>query len=385
MSQNQSPSAPDGQKEPAAPSFDWAAVKEFVAKELAPNADQYDQAGYLPQEVLTRMCDLRLWGAVLPLAEGGSGLDTVSFGTLHEEISRGDSSVRNLLTVHSMVAASVSRWGDATQREQWLPDLASGAIRGAFGLSEPQAGSDTAGITATAQPRNGNWVLNGHKKWITGARTADLFLMFALVNGRAAAFLVPRDTPGLTVVPISGLLGARSSMLGEVLMSDVVTGPDALLGPQQFGAAMVMNSALDVGRFSVASGSVGIAQGCLDACADYTAKRTVRGRPIRELQLIRAKLADMVTDTRAARQLCEHAGRLKDAGDQRSIMATWIAKYFASKAAARIASDAVQIHGANGCGSEYPVQRYFRDAKLGEIVEGSSEIQQLLISDEAFR
>ena len=372
-------------QEHTAPAFDWSAVKDFVDKELAPNANQNDRDECLPADVLERMTDLRLWGAVLPAAEGGAGIGTVAFGTLHEEISRGDTSVRNLLTVHSMVAASVSRWGDATQREQWLPDLASGAVKGAFCLTEPQAGSDTSGITAEARQHNGSWVLNGHKKWITGAQTADLFLVFALHNGRQTAFLLPRNTPGVSVVPITGLLGARASMLGEVTMRDAVAGPDALLGPAQFGAAMVMNGALDVGRFSVASGSVGIAQGCLDACADYTAKRTVRGRPIRELQLIRAMLADMVTETRAARQLCEHAGRLKDAGDQRSIMATWIAKYFATKAATRIASNAVQIHGANGCASEYPVQRHYRDAKLSEIVEGSSEIQQLLISDEAFR
>jgi alkylation response protein AidB-like acyl-CoA dehydrogenase len=174
-------------------------------------------------------------------------------------------------------------------------------------------------------------------------------------------------------------------MLAEVTFSDVALDGDALVGPGGFAAGMLLTSTLDLGRYSVASGSVGIIQACLEACTDYTVERKVGGRPLRDLQLIQAKMTDMLTDVRAARLLCAEAGRLKDADEAATIIATWIAKYFASRAAARHAAAAVQIHGANGCGPDYPVARYYRDAKVMEIIEGSNEIQQITIAGQAYR
>jgi alkylation response protein AidB-like acyl-CoA dehydrogenase len=300
-------------------------------------------------------------------------------------VGRGCSSVRSLLTVHTMLSWALMRWGSAQQVQRWAPDLAAGRVLGAFCLSEPGAGSDAAGIATTAVPGAGGWILNGRKKWITGGQRADLFLVFARTDRSTIALLVPRDTPGVRVIPIHDMLGTRSSMLAQIDFRDVALGPDALLGPGSFASGMVLSGTLDLGRFSVASGSVGIIQACLDACVQYTAARTVGGTALRELQLIRAKISDMVTDLRAARLLCAEAGRLKDAADPATIMATWVAKYFASTAAARHATEAVQIHGANGCSPDFPVARYYRDSKVMEIIEGSNEIQRITIADEAYR
>ncbi|MCP3760509.1 acyl-CoA dehydrogenase family protein [Streptomyces sp. TBY4] len=364
---------------------DRASARAFVDEHILPHADAYDRQGAIPEELLERIGAAGLWAPFLPPETGGAGLDMVTLGEIHEEVGRGCSSVRSLLTVHTMLAWTLQRWGTAAQREQWGPLLASGGVLGAFCLSEPGAGSDAAGITTTAVPKGDGWVLNGVKKWTTNGQRADLFLVFAKTESSIGAFLVPRDTPGVTVRPLDDMLGTRASMLAEVTLGDVRLGPDALLGPSGFAAGMVLTGTLDLGRYSVAAGSVGIIQACLDASASYASRRMVGGSPISELPLIQAKLSDMVTDVRAARLLLAEAGRLKDVGDSATLMATWIAKYFASTAAVRHASEAVQVHGANGCSPDYPVARYYRDAKVMEIIEGSNEIQRITIAAEAHR
>jgi alkylation response protein AidB-like acyl-CoA dehydrogenase len=369
----------------APPALDRAAVREFVREHIAPHADAWDRQGAIPDELLARMGDAGLWAPFLPAELGGCGLDMVSLGGLHEEVGRGCSSVRSLLTVHTMLSWALQRWGAREQVERWGPALATGRVLGAFCLSEPGAGSDTAAITTTARPHGGGWVLDGVKTWTTGGQRAGLYLVFARGPASTVALLVPRDAPGVSVRPIDDMLGTRASMLAEVSFSGVELGPDALLGPSGFASGMVLTGTLDLGRYSVACGSVGIIQACLDACTAYTTDRTVGGTALRELPLIRAKLSDMVTDVRAARLLCTEAGRLKDAGDAATIMATWVAKYFASTAAARHAAEAVQIHGANGCSPRFPVARYYRDAKVMEIIEGSNEIQRTTIAGEAYR
>jgi alkylation response protein AidB-like acyl-CoA dehydrogenase len=364
---------------------DRATARAFVDAHIVPAADEFDRAGRVPDELLARMSRARLWAPFLPAAVGGSDLDMVALGAIHEEVGRGCSSVRSLLTVHTMVAWAVQRWGSDAQRGRWLPRLATGETLGAFCLTEPGAGSDATAIATTAARHGDGWRLTGVKKWITGGQRADMFLVFARTERGVAAFLLPSDAPGVRITPITEILGTRASMLAEVELCEAVAGPDALLGPDGFTSGMVLTGTLDLGRYSVAAGSVGIVQACLDACAEYTTRRAVGAGALRDLQLIRAKLTDMVTDVAAGRLLCERAGRLKDAGDAATLNATFIAKYFASRAAARHASEAVQIHGANGCGPDYPVARFYRDAKVMEIIEGSTEIQRITIADEAYR
>ncbi|WP_062216684.1 acyl-CoA dehydrogenase family protein [Streptomyces sp. NBRC 109706] len=364
---------------------DRATARRFVDEHVVPHAGAWDRAGRVPDEVLARIAEAGLWAPFLAPELGGAGTDMVTLGEVHEEFGRGCSSVRSLLTVHTMLAWALRRWGSAEQLDRWGREVATGRVLGAFCLSEPGAGSDTSAITTTARPEGGGWVLDGVKKWTTNGQRADLFLVFARGPAATVALLVPRETPGVTVTPIDDMLGTRASMLAEITFRDVRLGPDALLGPAGFASGMLLTGTLDLGRYSVAAGSVGIVQACLDASAAYTETRTVGGVPLSELPLIRAKVSEMVTDVRAARLLVAEAGRLKDAGDEATLAATWVAKYFASTAAARHASEAVQIHGAAGCAGDHPVSRYYRDAKVMEIIEGSNEIQRTTIAGEAYR
>jgi alkylation response protein AidB-like acyl-CoA dehydrogenase len=369
----------------AAAAVDRAAARAFTDEHIVPFADDWDRAGAVPEELLQQIAGAGLWAPFLPAELGGSGVDMGTLAAVHEEVGRGCSSVRSLLTVHTMASWALQRWGSPAQLDRWARDMAAGRVLGAFCLSEPGAGSDAAGITTTAVPEGDGWRLNGVKKWTTGGQRADLFLVFARSGPSTIALLVPRASPGVTVRPLDDMLGTRASLIAQIEFEDVQLGPDALLGPGAFASGMVLSGTLDLGRLSVAAGSVGIVQACLEAAADYSTKRTVGGSRLQELPLIREKLSDMVTDVRAARLLVAEAARLKDAGDPATIMATWVAKYFASTAAARHASQALQIHGALGFSSGHPAGRFYRDAKVAEVIEGSTEIQRLTIADEAFR
>ncbi|HKQ08674.1 MAG TPA: acyl-CoA dehydrogenase family protein [Blastocatellia bacterium] len=360
-------------------------VRQFCLQEIVPHADQFDRQQRLPPELIDKLAGRGYLGSFLAESWGGSGLDLLTYGLLTEEIGKACSSVRSLLTVHDMVATAILRWGNQEQRAAWLPLLASGQKVAAFAASEPDAGSDLRSVQTTAVSTANGYVLNGLKKWITFGQVADLFLVLARLDDKPSAFLVERHRSGLSTRPIGDLLGVRASMLAEVELTDCRVPASHLLGRAGFGLASVISTALGMGRYSVAWGCVGIAQACLDACVRYTSQRRQFGAPLKEHQLIRQMISDMVVNVKAARMLCCRAACLKISGDPREVMETLIAKYFASQAAMKSASDAVQIHGANGCGGQYPVQRYMRDAKIMEIIEGSNQLQQLLIADYGYQ
>jgi alkylation response protein AidB-like acyl-CoA dehydrogenase len=273
----------------------------------------------------------------------------------------------------------VGRWGSQEQRERWLGRLGRGEVLGALALSEPNAGSDAAGIETAAVADGEEWVLDGHKKWITFGQLAGVFLVFARAGQGPAAFLVERETPGLTVRPLRGVVGTRAAMLAELFMAGCRVPKANLVGRVGFGISHVAATALEQGRYSVAWGAVGIGQACLEACREYASRRRQFGVTLDQHQLIRALLAEMIVNVRAARLLCLRAGYLRDARDPGAPAETMAAKYFASTMAARAANDAVQIHGANGLCEDFPVARYLRDAKVMEIIEGSTQIQQITI------
>jgi glutaryl-CoA dehydrogenase (non-decarboxylating) len=362
-----------------------ATCRAFAEKEIIPLADEYELEERIPPMLVAKLSAQGYLGAGLPAEYGGGGMSMLTYGLLHEEIGRGCSSLRSLLTVHGMVAQSLLKWGSKDQRAEWLPGLAAGKLLAAFALTEPEAGSDAASIAATARPAGDSYILNGRKKWITFGQIAGLFLVFAKCEGRVAAFLVERDTPGLTIEAISGMLGVKASMLAELHFEECRVAKKNMVGREGFGLSHVASTALDFGRYTVAWGCVGIGRACLEASAKYANERQQFGVYLSEHQLIRRMITDMMTNVRAARLLCCQAGYLKDTFSPAAIIETSIAKYFASTMASRAASDAVQIHGANGCSGEYSVQRYLRDAKVMEIIEGSTQIQQTTISDYASR
>ena len=349
----------------------------WVDREVAPFAGAWDREGRTPRAVIQRMAEEGYLGAVVPAELGGTGMDAVTFGLLNEELGRGCSSIRSLLTVHSMACHSVERWGTRAQKEAWLPRMARGELIGAFGLSEPDVGSDAGAIETTAEVDGDAYVLRGVKKWTTYGQIADVLLCFARVDGKPLALLVDLHAPGVAVAPLE-VAGTRASMLA-VITFDAVRVPreNRLAGPG-FGLAVAL-SVLELGRYSVAFGSVGIVRACLDAAASYAVTRVQGGSVIAEHQLVQAMLAEMATDHRAARLLCLHAGWLRDQGDPEAGREVFHAKYFASAAATRAALAAVQIHGANGLTDAYPVERYLRDSRVMEIIEGSTQIQQVTI------
>lgn len=357
-----------------------AEFRAFVDKEIAPFADQYDREQCLPPGVIEKLTRQGYWGAALPSAYGGRGLDMITYGLLHEQVGRGCSSTRSLLTVHDMVSQVLVRWGTREQKEQWLARLASGEVLGAFALTEPNVGSDASSVETSAVSSGDGYVLNGCKKWITAGQIAGLFLMIARSEKGPTAFLVEKDTPGFSIKPIQGMLGLRAAMLAELQLEDCRIPKENLVGWEGLGLSHVVSTALDHGRYTVAWGCVGIAQACLEACLDYAGERKQFGAYLKDHQLIRQMMTNMIVSVEAARLLCYQAGYLKETGDPDAIMKTNIAKYYASTVATSVASDAVQMHGANGCSGEYPVQRYFRDAKIMEIIEGSTQIQQLIIA-----
>lgn len=355
------------------------AVRKFVRTEITPIADKYDREERTPPELIEKLAKQGYLGAILPESWGGSGLDMISLGILHEEIGYGCSSLRSLLTVHSMASYSIFKWGNKRLKERWLTRLASGESIGAFALTEPYVGSDARSVETRATLEGDNYILQGRKKWITYGQIADVFLVFAQINKNITAFIVERDAPGFTIVPIYGVMGTSASQLAELHFDRCLIPKDNLIGGIGFGMA-VATSVLDIGRYSVACGAVGIAQACLDASLAFTNTRVQFGVLLKEHQLIQQMITNMLTNVKAARLLCYQAGYLRDNGDPNALMETFIAKYFASTSAVKAANDAIQIQGALGCSSESSVQRYLRDARVTEIIEGSTQIQQMTIA-----
>jgi hypothetical protein len=358
--------------------------REFVNLHIVPHANSWDREELVPDGIVQRLAQQGYLGALVPAEHGGAGFDMIEFGLLNEELGRGCSSIRSLLTVHSMVALTVGRWGTGAQKAQWLEELGRGQAIAAFALTEPEAGSDARSIRTEAVASGDDFLVTGHKKWITFGQIANLFLVFARSARGACAFLVEPGTPGFHISPVHGMLGTRASMMAEIHLEQCRVPKRNLIGAPGFGLSHLASSALDCGRYSVAWGCVGIAQACLEACLQYAGERKQSGSRLLDHQLIQRMIAQMVVGVKAARLLCYNAGLLKQAGDPASILETSIGKYFACRTAADTARDAVQIHGANGCSGEYPLERFYRDAKIMEIIEGSNEIQEISIAQGAY-
>lgn len=353
--------------------------RAFVREHIAPHAGAWDRQALMPMTIVEQLRRRGYLGAPLPQEVGGGGMDAITYGLLTEEIGAGCSSVRSLLTVHDMVTIATRRWGTPFLKQELVPRMARAELLAAFALSEPNIGSDAAGVETVARQDGDHWVLDGAKKWTTFGQIADVYLVFARTGEKVSAFLVPADTPGCTRRPLTGMVGTRASMLAEIELKGCRISADYQVGKVGAGFPYVITTALDHGRYSVAWGSVGISQACLDACLDYTAQRRQFGRELREHQLVQRMLTEMIVNTRAARLLCYRAGYLRRSGDPGTVPETMIAKYFASRQAVRAANDAVQLHGANGLSESYPLERYLRDAKVTEIIEGSTQIQQFSI------
>lgn len=357
----------------------WRGFREFADRVVAPRAHAVDAEQRLPGDLVRELGESGWLSALLPGEHGGGDVGMAAYGMMSEELGRTCSNMRNFVAVQDMVSLAIAQWGSAEQRRRWLPDLASGAKVAAFLLTEPEVGSDARSVRTRVDADGPTLVLNGTKKWISFGQCADVFLVFAQYQGQHTAVLVERDRPGVHVRPLSDMLGLRGSMLAEITFEDCRVPSDAIVGHPGSGLVFVATSSLDLGRYSTAWGCVGLAQACLDATAGYTAERHQYGKALADHQLVQAQLADMLTETRAARLLCWQAGSSAANDDLDSHHQTLTAKYFASTVAVRATGRAVQLHGARGMAGGADVGRMFRDAKAMEIIEGTTQIIQQLL------
>ena len=360
-----------------------SSVRDWVADVVTPVALQLDREERFPTAALEGLKAQGYLGLTIPEAYGGGGADPFSYALMIEELGRGDANVRSIVSVHlGLVAGAIARWGTPEQQQQWLPDMATGAVLGCFCLTEPGNGSDPAGLTSTAvREPDGRWRLNGAKVFITNGDIAGVALVMARTGGPGArgvsAFLVPATTEGFLPRPIHGKLGLRSCDTAEISLTDAVVAADALLGEEGQGLRIALG-ALDDGRLSLGASCTGLAQAALDAMVTYAGHREQFGKPIAAHQLVAALIADTAVEVEAARLLTWRCADLKARGESYTLAAS-MAKYYASEVSVRAANAAVQVHGGYGYIDEVPVGKYLRDARVTTLYEGTSQIQQLLI------
>ncbi|MFI6208631.1 acyl-CoA dehydrogenase family protein [Streptomyces sp. NPDC051041] len=358
-------------------------ARDFVEREIAPHAAAWDRAEEVDRGIVKKLGEVGFLGLTVDEEYGGSGGDHLAYCLVTEELGRGDSSVRGIVSVSlGLVAKTVAAWGSEEQKRRWLPGLASGAYVGCFGLTEPGTGSDAGRLATRAVRDGGDYVINGTKMFITNGTWADVVLLFARSTDApghkgVSAFLVPAGTPGLTRRTVHGKLGLRGQATAELVFQDVRVPASALLGEEGRGFSVAM-SALAKGRMSVAAGCVGIAQAALDAAVAYAGEREQFGKSIAHHQLVQELISDMAVDVDAARLLTWRVADLIDRGRPFAVESSK-AKLFASEAAVRAANNALQVFGGYGYIDEYPVGKLLRDARVMTLYEGTSQIQKLVI------
>jgi len=365
-------------------------VRKFAQTELAPLAAEVDKSGEFPWKSLKKMAQLGLLGVIVPEKYGGSEFDFISLAIAIEEISRACASTGVIVAVNnSLTTYPILQFGNEDQKNKYLPPLCSGEKIGAFGLTEPNAGSDVAAMESTARPEDDYYVLNGTKRFITNGGEAGIYVVFAYTNKESkhkgvSVFIVERDTPGFSLGKHEDLMGIRATANCELMFEDVKIPKENLLGKEGDGFKICMNT-LDVSRIDIGAQAVGIAQAALDEAVKYSKERKAFGQPICNFQMIESMIAEMATQIQAARLLVHYAGYCKDKGMQRFSKESAMSKYYASEIAVDVTRKAVQIHGGYGYSKDYAVERLYRDAKILELYEGTSEIQKIVIARELTR
>lgn len=358
-------------------------LRQYAQERLAPTAAARDRTHTFPREELRELGELGAMGITVPEEFGGAGLDYRALALAIEEIAAGDGAVSTIVSVqNSLPCGILVRYGNGNQKDLWLKRLARGEALGCFCLTEPQAGSDASMLQTSAAREGDHWVLNGVKQFVTTGKHADVAIVFASTNKPAgkkgiSCFLVPTTTSGYIVARVEEKMGQRASDTAQIVFENCRVGPEALIGTEGEGYRIALSN-LEAGRIGIAAQSVGMARAAVDAATGYARERQAFGRPIIEHQAVAFRLADMATQLEAARQLVWYAATLRDNGES-SLRAASMAKLFASEAAERICSQALQVHGGYGYVSEFPVERIYRDVRVCQIYEGTSDIQRLVI------
>jgi alkylation response protein AidB-like acyl-CoA dehydrogenase len=361
-------------------------AREFTDREIVLQSRENARNHHFDLELVAKIASQGYLGAIVPQEYGGAGLDYFSYGLIVEEIGRGDSAIRTVISVQtSLVCSAILKWGSEEQKQRYLPNLCSGEWLGCFGLTEPDSGSDAANQKTRAKKTDTGWVISGAKMWISMGNYARVALIFAQTDPQLgykglACFLVDTEQDGFKPSTIEHKMGLHASDTASIALEDVEVSDEQMLGGVGDGFKVAM-SALDSGRYSVAAGCVGICQGCVEESVSYAKQREQFGRPIASFQLVQAMIADMVLKTEASRMLVWRAGWLKDLG-RPNTLETSVAKLHATEASLECANLAIQVHGGAGYVDDHPVERYFRDARVTTLYEGTSQIQKLIIGRE---
>jgi alkylation response protein AidB-like acyl-CoA dehydrogenase len=359
------------------------AVRAFAQAEIAPHAAAWDKSHQFPKAALRGLADLGCYGVAVPTEWDGAGLDYLALAVILEEVAAADGATSTIVSVNNCPVCSIlMAFGNADQKERFLKPLARGDMLGAFCLTEPHVGSEAGGLRTTAVRDGDAYVLNGVKQFITSGKNGDVAIVMAVTDKAAgkrgiSAFLVPTATPGYTVARLEDKMGQHASDTAQILFENCRVPAENLLGEEGMGLKIAL-SGLEGGRIGIASQAVGMARAAFEAALAYAKERTSFGQPIFQHQAVQFKLADMATQIEAARQMIRHAAALKDAG-RPCLKEAAMAKLFASEMAERVCSDAIQVHGGYGYVSDFPVERIYRDVRVCQIYEGTSEVQKILI------
>ena len=357
----------------------YVEFQQFVDTIVVPNANNWDKNGGIPREVISQCASNGYLGTVIEKTYGGLGLDYVTFGLLNEAFGFGSSSLTGLITVQTMVSIPLQKWGYEHQKEKWLPKLASGEVIGAFAITEPDVGSNINGIQTTLTKKGDKYLLNGSKKWISFSGIADILLVFCHIEGNSVACIVETKSPGVKIKLIEDISGFKSSYISSIEFDNCEILEECIIGKKGSALRYIAPLGIHYGRLSTAWSSVGLIRACLQSSTLYSKNRKIGTSKMSDFGLIRQMITDMGVNFDAAFLLCLNASTLEDKNLPEAIEKTLNAKYFSSTSATKSATNAFQIFGANGCSNDNNVARYYRDSKLLEILEGTTQIHQNLI------
>jgi len=353
--------------------------KEFIKAYVEPYAAKWDYNQEMPDDFLSLLGSRGYLGSNIPVEFGGKGWDFVTFGLLNEAVGRGISSLTDLLTIQAMVSSSLLKWGSSEQKGKWLKPLAKGEIIGAFSLTEPNVGSAIQSLETKINKRGDKYILNGRKKWTSYGQKAGLFLVFGKDEDKSVACLLSKDTPGLQISPIKNMMGFRAAHMAQLKFNDIEIPESDIVGKPGFALSHVASIGLHYGRISTSCSALGLLRACFEESVIYSSQRKIGSKFVGDEGMIRTLIARMGTDLHAGSLLCYSACKAEDEHTPDVYEKVQMAKYFTSKAVVKAASDAVQIQGANGCHESSNVARYYRDSKIMEIIEGTTQIHERML------
>lgn len=354
-------------------------LQAYVANNIIPKVKKWEKNQFIDRNIYIELGEKGFLGCNVPLVYGGSEMSMQSIGIINKEFSKASSSIRSVFTTHGMVQHAILKWGTETQRKKWLPKLTSGKLIGSFALAEDNSGSDAGNIAIDIQKEGNCFVINGKKTWVTLGGIADVFLVFGKYNGNTIALLVEKDE-SIQITRNTGLMGLKAAMIADVEFNRTIVSENNMIGSDEAGQKFILPSCLDYGRYTISWASLGIIEECVCICNSFSEKRVQFNEPIKNFELVQKMLTEMITLESVTLAYCKEVAKIRENADFDYVVETMKLKYFSTKTANKITNISMQVLGSRGFTDEYPVERFYRDAKANEIIEGTSQILEILIS-----